>query len=472
MLGNLVLDLAAENPGKSGVAPLIHGPDAFAARIALTEAAESSIDARYYIWQKDLTGLLLLESLQDAADRGVRVRLLLDDNGIPGLDPELAEMDAHPNIEVRIFNPFVLRSPRIVSYVLDFRRLNRRMHNKSMTFDGAAAIVGGRNIGDIYFFRNEEVNYFDFDISVIGEAAREVDEDFDVYWASEAAVPLDELMPSAVSTGDVLDASVRQVRATSGGQKYLEMIERSLIVERLTDNASGFDWAEMELVSDDPAKSQGKIDESGYLYARLLKILTPPETQVDLISAYFVPGPVIRDALTKWASNGITVRTFTNAQEATDVLPVHGAYQKYRHELLDGGVRLYELKSSQELPRLIEQFGLIGSNNSSLHAKTFVIDETEIFVGSYNFDARSAFLNTEMGFLVKSPRLAGAVSSALDANLDKWTYEVVNSEDDELNWIDGSEAGERIVYQTEPNTSALSRGIAALIGFLPVEWML
>lgn len=471
-LGRLVTDLAAQNPGKSGVAPLIHGPDSFAARMVLTEAAEASIDARYYIWQNDQTGILLLEALRNAADRGVRVRLLLDDNGIPDLDPELAELDVHPNIEVRIFNPFVLRSPRILSYLLDFRRINRRMHNKSISFDGVAAIVGGRNIGDIYFYRNEEVNYFDFDVAVIGKAAREVDEDFDIYWASEAAVPLAELVPQGDPQAGILAASAASVKAAPGGQNYVDSIKNSRLLEELTDNAAGFEWADMTLVSDDPAKALGRIPESGYMASKLLQILSPPRSEVDLISAYFIPGPVIRVALTDWAGNGITVRTVTNAQEATDVLPVHGAYRKYRNELLDGGVELYELKSSQDLPTLVEQFGLVGSKNSSLHAKTFIIDRSEIFVGSYNFDARSAFLNTEMGFLIKSPQLASAVSGALDANLENWSYEVVLSDDGEINWVAKSEGAENVVFQTEPNTSAFSRALTAIIGYLPIEWML
>ena len=471
-LGSLILELKSKHAGKSGVSPLIHGPDAFAARIVLAEAAQTSIDVRYYIWQKDLTGLLLLQSLHDAADRGVQVRMLLDDNGIPDLDPELAEMDAHPNIEVRIFNPFVLRSPRIVSYLLDFRRLNRRMHNKSMTFDGVAAIVGGRNIGDIYFYRNEEVNYFDFDVTVIGDAAREVDEDFDIYWASEISVPIADLVAPDDPQTDTLAAAVSLARAAPGGQEYLESIQNSRILEELTDDARGFEWVEMALVSDDPAKAQGKMDESGYLSYRLLQILTPPKQEVDLISAYFVPGPVIRDALTRWAQAGIEVRTLTNAQEATDVLPVHGAYRKYRDELLRGGVRLFELRSSQELPRLRDQFGLIGSKNSSLHAKTFVIDRSEIFVGSYNFDPRSAFLNTEMGFLIDSPALARLVTNTLDESLDSWAYEVVRTDDGNLSWLDRKQDGQPARLDKEPNTSVLSRSIAALFGILPIEWML
>ncbi|MEY8842919.1 phospholipase D-like domain-containing protein, partial [Cribrihabitans sp. XS_ASV171] len=216
VLGAAVLPQVAAHPGLSGVARLQEGHVSYAARIQLADMAEQSIDARYYIWQRDASGLLLLDALKRAADRGVRVRLLLDDNGTPDLDAELAEMDAHENIEVRIFNPFVLRSPRVVSYLLDFGRINRRMHNKSMTVDGVATVVGGRNVGDIYFSTDAEVNYFDLDVVALGDAAQDVADDFDLYWASRSAVPADLILPERPADGGLLDAAVRAAAARPG----------------------------------------------------------------------------------------------------------------------------------------------------------------------------------------------------------------------------------------------------------------
>lgn len=471
-LGGLVLAAASENPGTSGVVPLVNGPNAFAARVALARAAETSIDARYYIWQRDVTGILLLDELKKAADRGVRVRLLLDDNGIPDLDLELSELDAHPNVEVRVFNPFVLRSPRIVTYAFDFLRINRRMHNKSMTFDGVAAIVGGRNIGDIYFDRNEEVNYFDFDVAVIGDGAKSVDEDFDLYWASETSVPIGDLVDADDPTIDTLSATYAEIESAPGTDVYVQAIEASPIVSNLDNDASAFEWVEVSLVSDDPAKAKGRMDPSGYLTYRLVQILPPPQTQVDLISAYFIPGDALTARLSSWARDGLLVRTLTNAQESTDVLPVHGGYIGYRDDLVQAGVRVYELKTAQDRPTLTEQFGLTGESRSSLHAKTFVIDREVIFVGSYNFDPRSARLNTEMGFLISSPTLAQLVSDGLDENISDRAYEVVYGEDGQLDWLDGAGGGEATVIEEEPNTTWLSRSIASFIGILPIEWML
>ena len=409
-LGRTILPRMRENPGRSGISGLLQGPNAFAARILLADTAESTIDIRYYIWQKDITGLLLLDAVQRAAERGVRVRLLLDDNGIAGLDLELAEMNAHPNIEVRLFNPFVLRSPRIASYLLDFNRVNRRMHNKSFTVDGVATIVGGRNIGDIYFYRSDTVNYFDLDVVALGDAATRVGEDFDLYWASPSAIPIEALLPAANPDGGVLDASVAQVRAAPGGTEYDAAIRDSTLIGALDDDSDTFDWVELDLVSDDPAKGQGKVTEDLLMHRRLSDILDQPETSVDLVSAYFIPGENLRNRLSQWAQAGLTVRTLTNAQEATDVLPVHAGYRKYRQGMLANGIKMYELKSAQERLQLRKQFGFVGSKNSSLHAKTFVLDNRHIFVGSFNFDPRSVSLNTEMGFMIKDAELARLLS--------------------------------------------------------------
>ncbi|SHG58058.1 putative cardiolipin synthase [Cognatiyoonia sediminum] len=471
-MGELILGMAEENPGTSGVLPLLGGPSAFAARVAMARAAEQSIDARYYIWQRDITGILLLDELKKAADRGVRVRFLLDDNGIPDLDPEFAELDAHPNIEVRVFNPFVLRSPRVLTYIFDFLRINRRMHNKSMTFDGVATIVGGRNIGDIYFDRNEEVNYFDFDVAVIGDGARDVDEDFDLYWASESAVPFSELSDPDDPATDTLAATYAEIENDPATDTYLQAIEESLIIPNLNNNAEVFEWVEVALVSDDPAKALGAMDPSGYMAVRLYEILPTPQSEIDLISAYFIPGDFLTDRLTGWAQDGLLVRTLTNAQEATDVLPVHGGYIGYREALVEGGVKVFELKTAQELRSLTEQFGLTGESRSSLHAKTFIIDREHIFVGSYNFDPRSARLNTEMGFLVASPSISTLVVEGLDENIANRAYEVVFAENGDLEWIDAGAEGGPKVWDTEPNTTWFSRFLASFIGILPIEWML
>ncbi|WP_380054303.1 phospholipase D family protein [Falsihalocynthiibacter sp. SS001] len=471
-IGSFVLAKQLGNAGKSGVTQLAEGPAAFAARIRLAEVAQASIDARYYIWQDDLTGLLLLESLYEAAERGVRVRLLLDDNGTPNLDLEIAQMTAHPNIEVRIFNPFILRKPRLVSFLLDFNRLNRRMHNKSFTVDGAVTIVGGRNIGDIYFSRNEHVNYFDFDLIAFGDAANDVSEDFDLYWASDSAVAAEDVLPPYDASQSPLFDSVAFQRSLPGGTEFDEAIHEMKILEHLTDPKYGFEWAEIELVSDSPAKGLGPIPQSELLNSKLLEILPTPKASVDLVSAYFIPSGTVGDLLTSWAEKGLKVRTLTNAQESTDVLPVHSGYIRYRPKLIDAGVGVYELKTTLEPRTLSNQMGLTGESRSSLHAKTFVIDGVEVFVGSFNFDPRSANLNTEMGFLVKGKSLARFVSEVLNQNLDEWAYVVTASNDGNLIWTEESSNSEKVVHEIEPKTTVFSRALVVMIGWLPIQWLL
>ncbi|SLN26956.1 Cardiolipin synthase [Pseudoruegeria aquimaris] len=467
-----VADDMAANPGRNGVTPLQNGAVAFASRVLLARAAQQSIDAQYYIWQKDITGLLLLDELKAAADRGVRVRLLVDDNGTPDLDPELAELDSHPNAEVRLFNPFILRNPRVLSYMFDFRRLNRRMHNKSFTVDGIATIVGGRNVGDIYFATAEDVNYFDLDVLVVGNAAGEVEEDFDRYWASLSAYPVSRILPADDPEASSIEASADAVREDPAAQAYLAAIENTRIIARMLEGSLLLDWVPTRLVSDDPAKGLGPAREDQLMITRLFSILGRPTKSVDLVSAYFVPGDGFTDLLTGFAAEGIRVRTLTNSQAATDVLPVHGGYVRYRDRLLEGGVEVYELKPDVEQARLGGQLGLLGYSTTSLHAKTFVLDRDETFVGSFNFDPRSANLNTEMGFLIDSPALARGMAEAFDENLALNAYRVSLTPDGRKTWRETAEEGNEVVHTTEPATSAFSRALVTFMSWLPIAWML
>jgi cardiolipin synthase C len=259
-LGAAILARMAEQPGQSGVVPLVDGRDALSARILMARAAEASIDVQYYIWQADTTGWLLLDELRAAADRGVRVRLLLDDNGIPGLDDVLAALHAHPLIEVRLFNPFVLRQPRLLSYGFDFFRLNRRMHNKSMTIDGVATILGGRNIGDIYFVYGEGTGYFDLDVLGVGPIAADVATDFDRYWNSASAYPADMILGPAPDGLDQLATAASRARESVTASDYLAAIGASALMTQIMAGDPILEWTEVTLMSDDPAKGLGLAD--------------------------------------------------------------------------------------------------------------------------------------------------------------------------------------------------------------------
>ena len=471
-IGAAVLRLASAHPGLSGVVPLWSGNDAFAARVLLADRAGASIDARYYIWQKDATGLLLLDALRRAAQRGVRVRLLLDDNGIAGLDPELAAFDALPNVQVRLFNPFTLRHPKFASYLFDFFRLNRRMHNKSFTVDGAVTVVGGRNVGDIYFARGAEAQYFDLDVLAAGKAAADVAADFDLYWSSQSSYPIGLLVAAPPDGLDRLAALVARAATQPDAQQYARSIRSSTFVQALVGETLPLDWVPMALVSDDPAKGLGQARRRGLMLVKLTAILGKPRRSLDLISAYFIPDKKFVRYLAQQAADGVRVRTLTNSMEATDVLPVQAGYSRFRMPLLAAGVEVFELKSGRDATDQSDRFGVLGSSTTSLHAKSFAIDGERVFIGSFNFDPRSALLNTEMGFLIDSPSIAADLSRRFDEQSATAAYRVVRAGDGRPEWIETDAAGAETRWRTDPRTTWSQRLAVTVIGWLPVQWLL
>jgi cardiolipin synthase C len=476
-IGAAVLAGEARHPGLSGIIPLAGGNEAFAARVLLARGAEQTLDVQYYIWQADTTGYLLLDELRAAAERGVQVRLLLDDNGIPGLDAELASLDALPNVEVRLFNPFTLRSPKLLSYGFDFPRLNHRMHNKSFTADGAVTIVGGRNVGDIYFAFGPDVHYIDTEVLVAGPAAALVAAAFDDYWNSESAFPAGLILAPAPDGAAKLADAVAAANESAAAVPYAAAISDSPLMRNLLAGLDGMEWTQVSFVTDDPAKGLGQAGEDGLLIDRLNALLSAEGAgatdRVDLISAYFVPGAKGTASLADLAARGVEVRVLTNAQEATDVLTVHGSYVEYRDDLLAAGVRLFELKADPLAPPQENDFArLLSGSASSLHSKVFAIDDAWVFIGSFNFDPRSARLNTEMGFLIESPALARAVAAAMDNVGAQDAYEVRLGPDRRLAWVEQGPDGAELVLTTEPNTTWLSRLVVRIIGVLPVEWMM
>ncbi len=463
-IGRAVTPLAARHPGMSGVHPLLDSLDAFAARMLLARAADRSLDVQYYIWHDDLSGRLLLQELHEAAARGVRVRLLLDDNGIAGLDVTLAALDAHPNIEVRLFNPFPSRTLRWTGYLTDFSRLNRRMHNKSFTADNQASIVGGRNVGDEYFDAAEGSVFVDLDVLAVGPVVREVSRDFDGYWASGSAYPVDRLVPPAEGP---LQIAADEEKA----KVFVDAVRQSDFVLQLMERRLPFEWGRALLVSDDPAKGLGDAAESALLPHKLGELLGEPRAEVELISAYFVPGEST-GLFTSMAKRGVRLTVLTNSFEATDVAVVHAGYAKRRKELLEAGVTLYELKRISPQSQSARSFvGSSGSSASSLHAKTFSVDRARVFVGSFNFDPRSANLNTEMGILIDSAALAQRIASSFETGIPERSYEVRLSDEGELYWIE-RRGQERVRHDTEPGTSFWQRAGVRFMSLLPIDWLL
>ena len=472
-LGAAVAPLVSAHPGKTGIHALPVASDAFAARIVLAAAAQRSLDVQYYIWRGDQTGLLLFEALAGAADRGVRVRILIDDQNTRPIEEVLAALSARPNLEVRIYNPFVTRSARILDYMGDFSRLNRRMHNKAFVADNHVALVGGRNIGNEYFGAGEDVPFKDLDVIAIGAAVREVSAEFDLYWNSASAYPvalvLDPPPPDAPAR---LEATFAGVHADPESQAYLAAVRQTPLVMNLLDRRLELEWADARVVADDPAKTLDREARTDVLMlAKLMSDGERPRTSLDIISPYFVPAEKGSAVLENLAREGVRVRVLTNSFSATDVAVVHSGYAKRRCHLARAGVRLYEMKRSvEEQPR--KQGEKKGSSNASLHAKTFAADETRIFVGSFNFDPRSALLNTEMGLVIASPALATRLARAFEGLIPRNAYQVVaRPQGDCVEWLERTDSGE-VRHEAEPETGWLKRAWLEFLTWLPLDWML
>jgi len=288
-LGRAIGPLAEAHPNLSGIYALPEGHDAFAARALLTRAAERTLDIQYYIWRKDMTGTLLFDAVRAAADRGVRVRLLLDDNPSAGLDPILAALDAHPNIEVRLFNPLAIRRPRWINYVIDFARLNRRMHNKSFTVDNQVTIIGGRNIADEYFDAAEGLLFVDLDVLAVGPIVTDISLDFDRYWASASSYPVKGLMPpaSAAEIAEIQSAALG-VERDPRAEAYVIALRDSPFVTDLINHNLALEWNRTRMVSDDPAKGLGLAAPEASFPEQLKRIIGEPASTTALVAPYFI----------------------------------------------------------------------------------------------------------------------------------------------------------------------------------------
>jgi len=470
-LGRSISPQVAARPELSGIYPLADSRDAFAARSQLTQFAERTLDVQYYIWENDMTGTLLFEALHAAADRGVRVRLLLDDNNTCGLDPTLAALDSHPNIEVRLFNPFVTRKPRI-GYLTDFFRANRRMHNKSFTADNQVTIIGGRNIGDEYFGAAEGLLFVDLDVMAVGPVVTEVSKDFDRYWASASSYPLDRIIP-AVNPAQIASVAAAALRVTRdpAAIAYTVAVHDSPFVRLMVERHLDFEWAEAHMISDDPAKGLGRASPETLFAEQLRRTIGEPVSDVELVAAYYVPRTTGVGSFISMARRGVKVRVLTNSLAASDGPYVYSGYAKRRKHLLEAGVTLYEMRrlspnTGHQLPT-----GPFGSSGSSLHAKTFSVDRSRFFVGSFNFDPRSRKLNTELGFVINSPILAQKIENAFNNSIPANSFEVRLSESGRPYWIE--RRGEKLVrYDTEPGTSFWLRAAVWFLSLLPIDWLL
>jgi len=470
--GKTVLDRAigamtALRSGQSGMALLSDNVQALAYRALSARSAGRSLDLMYYYWNDDLTGKLLFHEVLAAADRGVRVRILLDDMNTLGRDPIYRAIDQHSNIELRLFNPARSRGDvlrRGLELMLRAMSATRRMHNKAWIADGRLAIVGGRNIGDAYFDASEEANFRDMDLLLVGPAVQQTETIFDTYWNSAAALPVRALLPRKRRLSRVRKRLAKFL-ARKDQTPYLRRLAGIRDPSAMLTDEPQFHWCgDVEVVSDPPGKVVGG-DNAEWLRQEIFPPLLAAKSSLHIISPYFIPGNEGVQQLTSLVKAGVDVQVSTNSLAATDVVAVHGAYSRYRMPLLAGGVKLFELR-----PQIGwgDQASLFGSSNASLHTKAYVVDGVCGFVGSFNFDPRSISLNTEMGVLFRHAPLAQEVDAIFAKQVALRESYRLTKEGKSLIWHDGDGPSAR-TWRQEPEANWLRRMSASLIRFLPIE---
>ncbi|MDO4441245.1 MAG: phospholipase D family protein [Moraxella sp.] len=451
-----------QNTPVSGYYPIATGVDALDARSSLTKMAKSTIDIQYYIWHNDEAGRMMIKDLWQAAERGVIVRLLLDDfNSSPKLDELLLAFDKHPNVAVRLSNPFVHRRFKAVNFLTEPARINRRMHNKSMTFDNELSIIGGRNIGNEYLNHHKNNNFADMDVLLTGSVVNDIHRSFEQYWSSPLSYDISTLVkPSQKKLSDLIESDILNTKSSLSPNTFTQNIP--------------FRWADIEFLVDDV----GKLDKSASLDSHLVSLLQQklgrPNRRMSIISSYFVPTKDGVRTLRRLARSGVTINILTNSFDATDVGTVHAGYGHWRHDLLSAGVNLYELKSTATNAKEDDNkfWRTKQSTTTSLHAKAFAIDDEQVFIGSYNIDPRSANINTELGVLIYDERLAMQLHNALqNQKILNQAYKVVLTKQNTLEWHT-LEDGKYTIYQSEPNMSLKDRAGVALMGTMPIDWLL
>lgn len=469
---NLPVDeIAAENQ-PSGFVMLSDGVDAFVARMALASVAEVSIDAQYYIWHSDLTGNLLINELINAVDRGVRVRLLVDDINLSSANDEaLAMIASHPNASVRIFNPFSRNVGKFSQMATRFGDVTRRMHNKSFVVDGQVSIIGGRNIGDEYFGANSQLEFGDLDVLSIGPVVGEVSSVFDLYWNSPLAYPIELLNPQTFDDETMLKKREELLAFVKNQDEsvFADKVRSSKLMRQMLDRDFDFYSGEVELLYDLPEKVTSKREQTElHLSNGLGRHFQAIKDEFLVVSPYFVPTDEGVEFLLDLERRGVQVKIVTNSLASSDVSIVHAGYKLSRKSLLQGGVELYEIKTALAPDVKLDKHSF-GSSKASLHAKTFAIDRTSLFVGSLNLDPRSFTENTEIGMLIRSEAAAQELGGWFDSELESVAYRLVwDEKENGIQWLDITDDGTTI-YDHDPGTSWWLRRWVDFLSLFPIE---
>jgi putative cardiolipin synthase len=453
-LGRIVRDSLPAGE-QSGFRLLPSGNFAFDTRIALARRAERTLDVQYYLFHGDETGRAIGRELLAAALRGVRVRILLDDIATQGQDEVLARLSAHPNFEVRVFNPFAGgRSSlftRVVASLGDLDRVNHRMHNKLFVADNAMAITGGRNIGNEYFMQGATSNFIDLDVFAVGAVVAPLSAVFDAFWNSDYAYPASAFATFRLEEEDTPVSRPDPILPVTDGLR--DALGHAALASEIDAGKLTLAWANASVVADPPYKVAGLstrgIDAT--VGSRIVRLMESAQSDVTVISPYFVPGAVGMAVMQQLADRGVRMLVLTNSLAANDSALVHLGYARYRRPMVEMGVHLYELRATQKRQRM----GLFGSSHASLHAKLVVVDQRRVFIGSLNLDARSMLTNTEMGVIIDSPELAAELDGLLRADQEESVYRLrLSARTGALEWV-ATEDGVEVVFTSEPDVSGL-----------------
>jgi putative cardiolipin synthase len=454
---------------QSGFHLIADSIEALAIRLLLATKAERSLDIQYYMIKNDIIGRVFYSALLGAADRGVQVRLLIDDITTGGMENGLTAVADHPNIELRLFNPFASRGVRAFD-AWDVQRLNRRMHNKSFTVDGQFTIIGGRNISAEYFAYNNDYNFADLDALAVGPIVSDTATMFDSYWNHKKAIPFKQLSKQKSDGGTrlsklrvALEKNLQEIRETP----YAEAVKASFN-DYIKSDASQFTWAPYELVYDSPDKViASKAENAKKITDSLRHTVLGAEKSLLVVSPYFVPLKTGIESLSTLQDSGVQVDIITNSLASSDHVLVHSGYAPSRKPLLDHGVRIFEIREDLEIRG--RKAAKAKASKSSLHTKAFITDERYFFIGSFNWDPRSANLNTELGIIIDSEELASTATAALHKALPLDTYEVSLNHKKQLRWRTHNKDGSEEVFEKEPNTSYWKRLQASMGRLLPIK---
>lgn len=465
-------------PDASGFILLDSGMDALSSRLWLAAQAEKTLDVQYYIFHGDKTGAVVADALLQAAKRGVRVRVLLDDIYVFENESNILALDSQPNMEIRVFNAFRHRGSnplvRLSQFFVDGDRLNRRMHNKLFIADNQFGITGGRNIGDEYFQAHEEFGFVDLDVLASGPVVAEMSRAFDDYWNSKAVVPVraipgyNQARQQLPKLGEDLARARQSMEATSYWQ---EVQARPLSAQMKNGEFAWLDGVAHTVV-DPPDKVDGNSHISSLLLGQMIGLRVDPQEELLIVSPYFVPGKIGMDWFAYLRAKNVDVKVLTNSLAASDVPLVHSGYARYRKPLLEMGVDLYELKPLPNTSPKKRNLSGSGASRSSLHAKTFVFDRKRTFIGSFNFDPRSALLNTELGLVIDSPLIAEIVALMSEQGMSPLNSHRLSlhgkGSEKRIVWISKTAQG-IVSTDGEPNATRWQRFMIDVLKLLPIE---